>query len=168
MAFKPTPAWRPTLGGATQWLTLRPLTADVRYRVLRLAAVAAATGVVVALWNGIDVPDPAAPATNTGAAIMAPAPEVRLTTTPDAVADAGTAVPGAADGQAALPRPPEPADPERPDRFVRFTVQPGDTLYDISVVYGVSIEEILQYNPALGDGTRIEVGGVVLVPQFDD
>ena len=163
MAFSPTPAWRPTVGAAAHWLTLRPLTADVRYRVLRLAAVAAATGVVVALWNGIDTSGPAAPTTRPRAAITAPAPEIRLTTTPDAGADAG-----ATDGQAALPRPPEPAEPERPDRFVRFTVQPGDTLYDISVVYGVSIEEILQYNLVLGNGARIEVGGVVLVPQFDD
>lgn len=64
----------------------------------------------------------------------------------------------------ALPRPPEPADPIQPGRFVRFVAQPGDTVYDVSIVYGVSIDEILRFNPTLGDGTQIVVGQVIFVP----
>ena len=65
-----------------------------------------------------------------------------------------------------LPRPPEPPEPLQPLRFERFLVQPGDTLYEISNVYKVSIMDLLLFNRNLGDGEKISVGQTVLIPVF--
>nr|AIE95472.1 hypothetical protein [uncultured marine group II/III euryarchaeote AD1000_66_E09] len=65
-----------------------------------------------------------------------------------------------------LPRPPEPPEPLQPLRFERFLVQPGDTLYEISNVYKVSIMDLLRFNRNLGDGEKISVGQTVLIPVF--
>ncbi|PZC43091.1 MAG: LysM repeat-containing protein [Chloroflexi bacterium] len=64
----------------------------------------------------------------------------------------------------ALPRPPELSEPLQPGSFIRYLVQRGDTVHDISLVYGVSIDDILRFNPTLGDGTQIDVGQVIFVP----
>ena len=64
----------------------------------------------------------------------------------------------------ALPRPPEMPEPIQPGSFIRFIAQPGDTIYDVSIVYGVPIDEILRFNPTLGDGTQIDVGQLIFVP----
>jgi len=64
----------------------------------------------------------------------------------------------------ALPRPPEQSQPIQPSSFVRFTAQHGDTIYDRSTVYGVSIDDILRFNPTLGDGTQISIGQLIFVP----
>ena len=65
-----------------------------------------------------------------------------------------------------LPRPPELPDPLQPLRFERFLVQPGDTLYEISNVYKVSIADLLRFNRNLGDGEKISIGQTVLIPVF--
>jgi LysM repeat protein len=54
----------------------------------------------------------------------------------------------------------------QPLRFERFIVQPGDTLFDISAVYGVSIDDLLRFNPNLGNGARIDIGQLVRIPVF--
>ena len=149
-------------------------TLDLRVRLLRLAAVAAVTGLVVAAWgltdsdSDIAVTGPAESVTITqaGATLTAPAPEVApATARPTLSADERPAFRLLPD---ALPRPPEPPEPARPARFERFVVQRGDTLYDISVVYEASMEEILRFNLDLGDGTRLDVGQTVLVPIWRD
>ncbi len=134
-----------------------------RVRLQRLVAIAAVTGGVVAVAI-VTQPD-SPPLRNTVAGeptIIPPPPEVRAGIQPSLI-DSGTEQP-----PSQLPGPPPPAEPERPDSFIRFTIQPGDSIFDISLVYGVSVKEILRFNPELGDGTRVFAGQEVLVPQFDE
>ena len=134
-----------------------------RVRLQRLLAIAAVTGGVVAVAS---VTQPARlPPENLAVGeptIVPPLPEVRAGI-PPSLTDSGTE-----QTSSQLPGPPPPAEPARPDSFIRFTIQPGDSIFDISVVYGVSVEEILRFNPELGDGTRVFAGQEVLVPQFDE
>lgn len=134
-----------------------------RIRVQRLVAVAVVTGAVVALAAATQ-PGPPSSGDLVAAepTIIAPAPEIRPGIQPSLIAG------GTEQTASQLPGPPQPAEPERPDSFIRFTIQPGDTVFDISLVYDISIEEILRFNPELGDGTRVFVGQEVLVPQFDE
>lgn len=64
----------------------------------------------------------------------------------------------------AVPRPPEPADPVQPARFDRYTVTPGDAIFNIALARGITVDDILRYNPNLGDGTRISIGDVIFIP----
>lgn len=134
-----------------------------RVRLLRLVAIAAVTGGVVAVASVTQPhsPPPENPALGEPT-IVPPLPEVRAGIQPSLI-DSGTE-----QTPSQLPGPPPPAEPERPDSFIRFTIQPGETIFDISVVHGVSVEEILRFNPELGDGTRVFAGQEVLVPQFDE
>ena len=135
---------------------------DGRARLIQLLVVVALTGIVVGIWSTqhTTVETVTIPVTR----IIAPAPDPGLTTV-----DFGLTV-GASVGKpivpTALPRPPEPGDPVQPLRFERFIVQPGDTLFDISAVYGVSIDDLLRFNSSLGDGTRIDIGQIVRIPVF--
>ena len=162
MATQPRLAPRRPPAGATPPL---PHPADRRWQLLRLLLVAAVTGSVVAVW-GLALRDTDdQPATAGPARITSPTPEVRRTGA--AAPNTATAGPAITLRPDALPRPPEPVEPPLPARFERFVVQPGDTVYDISVAYDVSIDEILLFNPDLGDGSRVDVGQVVVIPIFE-
>jgi hypothetical protein len=151
---------------------------DPQQSLPRLLAVAFLTGLVVLLWGLRDGPsasaDPASLSTASGAPASAQ-PQASEIAAPvgawEAVREAitltggETTVPGPSALPAnALPRPPEAPDPVQPRDFIRFSAQPGDTIYDVSLVYGVSIDEILRFNPNLGDGTQIGIGQLILVP----
>ena len=148
---------------------------DVRVYLLRLILIAALTGVVVAVWATQDDARPRAlPGTvlatselSSGQAasstITAPAAEQRGSAAPPNI----TAEPAVVPQPNAIPRPPAQPEPLTPAEFIRFTVAPADTVFDISVVYGVSIAEILRYNPNLGDGSQIDVGQLIFVPLYE-
>ena len=137
--------------------------ATPRVRLLRLAAIAALTGavVIVGALQGDAVSHPAGVAQITlPAAAASPAlGEFRA-------GDVVRSAPAPAPAENALPRPPDIAEPLQPARFARVTLQRGDTVFDLSVIYDVAIVEILRFNPDLGDGSRVDVGQVVLVPIF--
>lgn len=145
----------------------------------RLLVVILLTGLVVLVWSLQDTPSSSATATAVpgitvigGAEQAAPTAEIAAPqgasvpiqgpTALSAAAAAGVDLPRLRPN--ALPRPPEPAEPIQPGSFIRFTAQRGDTIYDVSIVYGVTIDEILRFNPALGDGTQIGVGQLIFVP----
>ena len=133
-----------------------------RVRVQRLIAIGIVTGAVVAVAAATQPSGPpSGDLSSTESIITAPSPEMREGIQPSLIDSSVEQTP------IQLPGPPQPAEPERPDAFIRFTVQPGDTVFDISQVYGISVEEILRFNPSLGDGTRVFVGQEVSVPQFD-
>lgn len=139
---------------------------DLRTFALRLAVIVALTLAVVAVWSQWDTAPPPAPApTLQGAelAISAPQGEFRIDLPP--TANGAATVPRQPN---AIPRPPELPEPPQPGEFIRFIVQPGDTLFDISTVYGVSIDDLLRFNPALGDGSLVDVGALVWIPVFDE
>lgn len=143
----------------------------------RLLTVILLTALVVLVWSLEDEPAPSATAAP-GITVIGGA--VQAAPTAEIAAPQGASVPIqgptaliAADAAAvdlprlhpnALPRPPEPAEAIQPGSFIRFTAQPGDTIYDVSIVYGVPIDEILRFNPALGDGTQIRVGQLIFIP----
>ena len=154
----------------------RASTHDVRAYLLRLILVAALTGVVVAIWTAqnedtaasawpvtIRAIDESPYAQSAKSEIIAPAPEQRGSTRPPDT----TTLPAVAPQTDEIPRPPEQPEPRRPTEFVRFTIAPADTVFDISIVYGVSIAEILRYNPNLGDGSQVDVGQLIFVPLYD-
>ena len=145
---------------------------------VRLLAVVVLTVAVVMVWGRREDPAPVAvePAQviSVVRADPPPTPEARISLPTATVATQAPAEFSAAPAPAivlprlradALPRPPEPADPIQPAAFIHFIAQPGDTLYDVSVVYGVSIDDLLRFNPALGDGTQILVGQIIFVPE---
>ena len=146
------------------WLSVQAGSPDAwRVRLQRLVAIAAVTGAVVAVAIVIrpDSPPPGNPSVGEPT-IIGPQPEVRAGIPPSLIGGGTEQTPSQ------LPAPPPPAEPERPDSFIRYTIQPGDSIFDISAAHGVSVEEILHFNPEIGDGTRVFVGQEVLVPQFDE
>ncbi len=143
----------------------------------RLLMVALATLLVVLIW-GLQDPTaapPAAPAPDQVAGpassaavgeIAAPAGATGTLATLPATdpAPAAAAVDLPRLHPNAVPRPPEPADPVQPARFDRYTVAPGDAIFNIALARGISVDDILRYNPTLGDGTRISIGDVIFIP----
>ena len=148
---------------------------DVRVYLLRLILIAALTSLVVAVWATQDDAEPTAlpgtaPATSAlsgvqgaSSTITAPAAEQRGSAAPPNISAGPAVVPQ----PNAIPRPPEQPEPLTPTEFVRFSVARADTVFDISVVYGVSIAEILRYNPNLGDGSQVDVGQLIFVPIYE-
>ena len=158
----------------------RPITAPALrppQSPVRLLAVVLLTVAVVTVWGRRDEPAPVAAEPQVISVVRAdpaPAPEARISLPAAAAATPAPAEFSAGPAPAivlprlradALPRPPEPADPVQPAAFIHFIAQPGDTLYDVSVVYGVSIDDLLRFNPGLGDGTQILVGQIIFVPE---
>ena len=137
---------------------------DGRARLIQLLVIIALTGIVVGIWSTqhTTIETVTIPVTR----IIAPAPDPGFTTLGFGLTLGDTV--GKPIVPEALPRPPEPLDPIQPQRFERFIVQSGDTLFDISNVYGVSIDDLLRFNSSLGDGTRIDVGQIVRIPVFDE
>ena len=135
--------------------------ASPRVRLLRLAAIAALTGavVIVGALQGSAVSNPASVAQ-----ITLPAAAASHALGEFRAGDVIRRAPALAEN--ALPRPPDMAEPLQPTLFERVTLQRGDTIFDLSVIYDVSITEVLRFNPDLGDGSRVDVGQVVLVPIF--
>lgn len=139
---------------------------DVRSYALRLAVIVGLTVGVVAVWSHWDAGPTNSPAPilqGADLALSAPQGELRIDL-PLAAGGAG----GVPRQPNAIPRPPELPEPPQPREFVRFIVQRGDTLFDISTVYGVSIDDLLRFNPALGDGSLVDVGEVVWIPVFEE
>jgi LysM repeat protein len=70
------------------------------------------------------------------------------------------------------PIPPEPTATKaietescsQPEGWIVYTIQPGDTLYALSVRFGVSVQEIQQVN-CMGSSTLLEVGKTIYLPQ---
>ncbi len=159
----------------------RPITAPALrppQSPVRLLAVVVLTVAVVTVWGRRDDPAPVAAEPPQVISVVGaeppPAAEARISLPAATVAAQEPAQFSAAPAPAvvlprlradALPRPPEPADPVQATAFIHFIAQPGDTLYDVSVVYGVSIDDLLCYNPGLGDGTQILVGQIIFVPE---
>ncbi len=144
----------------------------------RLLAVVVLTGLVVLIWNWQSPASPTAALQGQRITVLdeatAATPTAEITAPQGArlPAQAGVAIP-LSDAPSvdlprlrpnALPRPPELPEPIQPTSFIRVIAQPGDSIYLIGVVHEVPIDEILRFNPSLGDGTQISVGQLIFVP----
>ncbi len=86
------------------------------------------------------------------------------------IGGAGGAVSGSPSQPAATPIPTAPPvasfvnrQPPQPDGSIIHTVQPGDTLDAIGFAYGVTRQELLDMNSALGNGRFLLVGQQIMV-----
>lgn len=61
------------------------------------------------------------------------------------------------------PGPGFPTRPPCPGIFERYSVRPGDTLWRIARDRGISISDILRYNPSI-DPDRLRVGQILCLP----
>ena len=145
----------------------------------RLLAVVVLTGFVVLIWNWQGPAAPSAGFQDPGITVLGQA--TAATPTAEITAPQGARLPAPAGAVSplsdapsvdlprlrpnALPRPPELPEPIQPTSFIRVIAQPGDSIYLIGVVHEVPIDEILRFNPALGDGTQISVGQLIFVPE---
>lgn len=155
----------PTGGGELNWLW-------------RVALVGGLTLVVVLVWalreSGAD-PAPtleSAPVEAVGPAAAAPAPQAAAESAPSTVAPAlsSSAAPTALDppGQSGIiPGRPDPPAPLRPAAFERYLVQRGETLFLIGALRGVAVEDLLLFNPELGDGSMLAAGAMIWIPIWE-
>ena len=163
MATQPRLAPSRPPAGATPPL---PHPADRRWQLLRLLLVAAVTGSVVAVWglalrDTDDQPASAGPARN-----HQPRPRGPANRRPRAQHCHRRPRHHPPPRRRCPARPSPPSRPCRPASSASSSSRATPS-NDISVVYGVSIDEILLFNPDLGDGSRVDVGQVVVIPIFE-
>jgi LysM repeat protein len=72
-----------------------------------------------------------------------------------------TAVPSITPSPMPSPTPTEPPP-------IPYTIQIGDTLWDIAVHHSTTVDAILQANPGIDPGGMISAGDVILIPVGDD
>lgn len=60
---------------------------------------------------------------------------------------------------------PSPTACVRPEGWVPYTVNPTDSLYRLSVIYGVAIEELQSVN-CMGNNTLLKPGDIIFVPEL--
>lgn len=53
-------------------------------------------------------------------------------------------------------------------RCQSYTVQSGDTAYDVATKFAVLLDDFLLANPEIGDGTKMTVGSPVKIPPYGD
>lgn len=51
------------------------------------------------------------------------------------------------------------------DGYIRYTVRPGDTLWEIAHRYGLSLQELIAANPQIENPDLIRVGEVIRIPR---
>ena len=62
------------------------------------------------------------------------------------------------------PPPSETPTPEGPKTYI---VESGDTLFSIAEEFGVSIDQLLAYNPEITDPNNIPIGSQIIIPPVD-
>lgn len=66
-----------------------------------------------------------------------------------------------------IPGRPDPPAPLRPAAFERYLVQRGETLFLIGALRGVAVEDLLLFNPELGDGSMLAAGAMIWIPIWE-
>lgn len=144
----------------------------------RVALVGGLTLVVVLVWalresGAAPAPAPeSAPIEVVAPAVAAPAPQAAAESAPSTVAPAlsRSAAPASLEppGQSGIiPGRPDPPAPLRPAAFERYLVQRGETLFLIGALRGVAVEDLLLFNPELGDGSMLAAGAMIWIPIWE-
>ena len=66
-----------------------------------------------------------------------------------------------------IPGRPDPPAPLRPAAFERYLVQRGETLFLIGALRGVAVDDLLLFNPELGDGSMLAAGAMIWIPIWE-
>lgn len=104
-------------------------------------------------------PPAAATQTETSPATAAPAQPARIAEPAPAIA------PPAPSG--IIPGRPDPPAPPQPHAFERYLVQRGETLFLIAALRGVPLNDLLLFNPELGDGSILQAGAQIWIPIWE-
>ena len=145
----------------------------------RIALVGGLTLIVVLVW-ALRETSPAAPApiAPTAAAEPVPSPSpIAAPVSQSAAAEPPVAppLPPAAKPASAkwpaqsgiIPGRPDPLAPLQPHAFERYLVQRGETLILIAALRGVNLDELLLFNPELGDGSILPAGAQIWIPIWE-
>lgn len=155
-----------------------PAGADLNW-LWRIALVGGLTIVVVLVWalrepQPVLQPQPTAiqPATVQPTSPPAAAPLVQTEPAaapaqpPQPTAEAApTIVPPAPSG--IIPGRPDPPAPPQPHAFERYLVQRGETLFLIAALRGLPLNDLLLFNPELGDGSILQAGAQIWIPIWE-
>ncbi len=66
-----------------------------------------------------------------------------------------------------IPGRPDPPAPPSPSAFERYIVQRGETLFLIAALRGVALDDLLLFNPELGDGSVLHAGAAIWIPIWE-
>lgn len=66
-----------------------------------------------------------------------------------------------------IPGRPDPPAPPSPSAFERYIVQRGETLFLIAALRGVALDDLLLFNPELGDGSVLRAGAAIWIPIWE-
>lgn len=66
-----------------------------------------------------------------------------------------------------IPGRPDPIPPPRPAAFERYIVQRGETLVLIAALRGLDLDDLLIFNPELGDGAALHAGADIWIPIWE-
>ena len=148
--------------------SLRQYRLFVTLLVLPVLAIALIVILVMALTGGGDEAQPDAGAATPAAAVsgLPATPGVGRTPPPITVAPTQPPVPEPTPTPAPTPTPTEPPVPTptpTPEGPIEYEVQEGDTLFSIASAYGVSVDDLVDFN-GLADENFVFVGQVVEIP----
>lgn len=62
---------------------------------------------------------------------------------------------------------PPPSETPTPSGPVTYIVESGDTLFSIAEQFGISIDQLLAYNPEITDPNNIPIGSQIIIPAAD-
>lgn len=154
-----------------------PAGADLNW-LWRIALVGGLTIVVVLVWalrepQPVLQPQPPAaqaaavqPISPPAAATQTEAPVVAATAQPARIAEPAPAVaPPTPSG--IIPGRPDPPAPPQPHAFERYLVQRGETLILIAALRGLPLNDLLLFNPELGDGSILQAGAQIWIPIWE-
>ncbi len=145
----------------------------------RIALVGGLTLIVVLVW-ALRETSPAAPAPIAPTAAAEPAPSPAPIAAPASQSAAAepaaapapqpSAKPASAKWPAQsgiIPGRPDPPAPLQPHAFERYLVQRGETLILIAALRGVDLQDLLLFNPELGDGSILPAGAQIWIPIWE-
>ena len=155
-----------------------PAGADLNW-LWRIALVGGLTIVVVLVWalrepQPVLQPQPTAiqpttvqPASPPAAATPAQTEPAAATAQPlQPTAESAPAI-GRPTPSGIIPGRPDPPAPPQPHAFERYLVQRGETLILIAALRGVALNDLLLFNPELGDGSILQAGAQIWIPIWE-
>ncbi|MBI1886018.1 MAG: LysM peptidoglycan-binding domain-containing protein [Chloroflexi bacterium] len=141
---------------------LSPAGAAPSGAVFRGSLLALLVGAVLALWLLIRPPE--LPGESSNALQPLPDQPIDITPTPSPLSPA---TPTPRPEASATPKPKRTATPKpkatKTPSFFEYTVQEGDTLYDIATAYGMDPEDLAAIN-GIDDPSLIQPGDVIRIP----